>query len=347
MSVRAWQNISNVLGLAVREPQFWWRNTKSLNLAQYASEPLALFYQLMTTLRRAITTPRHAPIPIICIGNLTLGGGGKTPTADYLATALESAGLKPAILSRGYGGSVKAAMKVDTSQHIAQLIGDEPAMLAQRHAVYVGADRHASAILAANDGFEIGIKDDGLQNPSLFHDINILVIDGPRGLGNGSVFPAGPLRERWKVALQRVHIVIMIGDAAPDLEALLASCDAASIPVIQASLKPVRVNPKSVHGFCGIANPEKFYTSLRAAGYTLLSETNFPDHYFLTESDAANLLLKAQGAALMTTEKDAARLKGQSGARGRLSEVAEVLEVRLAPQTDFIPRIIERLKPSA
>lgn len=325
------------------EPNFWWQ-VGGFNLSKIASQPLAWLYRSATLIRRLATRPQRAPIPIVCIGNLTLGGAGKTPCADYLASALASAGMKPAILSRGYGGSVTATQKVDPAQHSAHMVGDEPAMLAQRHAVFVGADRMASARLAAAQGYQIGIKDDGLQNPNLHHDINILVLDGPRGLGNGGVFPAGPLREPWTKALPRIDLVILIGAAAANLAPFLSACRAAQIPIVSAQLRPVATSPKAVHAFCGIANPEKFYATLRGAGYSLLSQTSFPDHHFLTESEAATLLLKARGAPLMTTEKDAVRLVGESGARAKLGELAEVLPVKLAPESDLAALTLARLK---
>ncbi len=327
----------------MREPDFWWQ-VSGFNPGKIVSQPLAWLYRAVTRLRRLLTSPQRAPIPLICIGNLTLGGAGKTPTADYLAQELARAGLKPAILSRGYGGSISIAQKVDLARHSAREVGDEPAMLAQRHAVYVGADRLTSAILAAADGCQIGIKDDGLQNPNLHHDLNILVLDGPRGLGNGAVFPAGPMREAWPTAISRIDIVVLIGAAAPDLEQFLTSCRSAQIPIVAAALQPVSSTPKAVHAFCGIANPEKFYSSLRSAGFNLLSENSFPDHHFLTEREAAQLLLKAQGAPLMTTEKDAVRLIGQSGARGRLAETAEVCPVQLVPACDLMALIQDRLQ---
>lgn len=317
------------------EPQFWQARNHPLSLAL---TPLSLIYRGLEAANRKFTHPQHPGKPIICVGNLTAGGGGKTPTVRWLAEKLSGQDLQPAILSRGYGGQEKGPLKVDTAQHIAAQVGDEPLMLAADYPVYIGADRMQSLRLAVRDGADVLIKDDGFQNPSLAHHFNLIVVDGKTGLGNQRLLPAGPLRQSLDVALAKLDALLVLGEPTHgSLNFLMDAVEAFGKPIfyghVAAAKTKTKAKPKKadrqVYGFCGIAKPKKFRASLEAQGYQLSGFKNFADHYEFTETDAENLL--ALDARLITTEKDMARLLGapSGSARFRLAATTQVLRIAL------------------
>ena len=181
------------------EPRFW---QSAAHPAGLALTPLSWLYGGLERLNRALTQPQHPGKPVICVGNLTAGGGGKTPTVRLVAGWLREAGFAPAVLSRGYGGREKGPLKVDPAVHDAAAVGDEPLMLAAELPVYVCADRGQSLRLAVRDGHDALVKDDGFQNPSMAHHFNLIVVDGATGLGTGRLLPAGPMRQKLAVALK-------------------------------------------------------------------------------------------------------------------------------------------------
>ena len=191
----------------MRDPAFWWRPA---GLASGLLRPLGAVYGAIAGARLA-RPGRNVGIPVICIGNLTLGGAGKTPTAILVAKILAEAGRKPFALSRGYGGSLSGSVMVDPARDRAAEVGDEPLLLAQSVPTVVASDRGAGAIAAFEAGAEILVMDDGFQSPNLQKDLSILVIDGRRGIGNGKVFPAGPLRAPVDAQLRRAKAVLLIG----------------------------------------------------------------------------------------------------------------------------------------
>ena len=192
------------------EPSFWQMRHHPLSLAL---TPLAWLYGGLEAARRRLTHAQHPGKPVICVGNLTAGGAGKTPTVRWLAEKIAAQGHQPAILSRGYGGSEKGPLKVDRQTHHATHVGDEPLMLAADWPVYIGADRMQSLRLAVQDGADVLIKDDGFQNPSLAHHFNLIVVDGASGLGNQRLLPSGPMRQPLSVALERLDALLVIGEA--------------------------------------------------------------------------------------------------------------------------------------
>ncbi len=192
------------------EPSFWQMRHHPLSLAL---TPLAWLYGGLETARRRLTHAQHPGKPVICVGNLTAGGAGKTPTVRWLAEKIAAQGHQPAILSRGYGGSEKGPLKVDRQTHHATHVGDEPLMLAADWPVYIGADRMQSLRRAVQDGADMLIKDDGFQNPSLAHHFNLIVVDGASGLGNQRLLPSGPMRQPLSVALERLDALLVIGEA--------------------------------------------------------------------------------------------------------------------------------------
>lgn len=310
------------------EPRFW--QTKSHPTSLLLS-PVSWLYGGLESLRRKFTHTQHPGKPVICIGNLTAGGAGKTPTVQWLVGALRQEGLSPAVLSRGYGGSEKGPLKVDAAKHCAAQVGDEPLMLAQDAHVYIGADRMASLRLAISDGHDVFVKDDGFQNPHMAHHFNLIVMDGASGIGNARLLPAGPLRQNLSVGLEKLDALLLIG--APrhaSLAPLLERLKAMGKPVFTAHIETTKTGSGAVHGFCGIAKPEKFRASLDAAGYEVKQLTRFADHHNFTEAEATTLL--QSGLPLITTQKDMARLQGAApnSARAQLAARAGTLPVSLS-----------------
>ena len=313
------------------EPRFWQTKSHPTSLCLL---PVSWLYGGLEALRRKFTHAQHPGKPVICVGNLTAGGAGKTPSVQWLLKALRQDGQNPAILSRGYGGSEKGPLKVDAAAHSAIQVGDEPLMLAQDAAVYIGADRMASLRMAVRDGHDVLIKDDGFQNPSMAHHFNLIVLDAASGIGNGRLLPAGPLRQNLSVGLEKLDALLLIGapnQAAlhPSVPPLLEMLKAMGKPIFQAEIGATKTGSGAVHGFCGIAKPEKFRVSLAAQGYEVKQFSSFADHHHFTEADAAKLL-KSE-LPLITTEKDMARLQGAPAgtARAQLAARAETLPIAL------------------
>lgn len=292
----------------MKAPSFWRRppGTLSALLA-----PLGHIYAAATARRLATGQPYRPKIPVICVGNVTAGGSGKTPTALAFAQILRQIGHNPAFISRGYGGSLKGPVKVDPARHAAAEVGDEPLLLARQAPVWIARDRAAAAQQAEKES-SILLLDDGLQNPSIAKDFNILVIDGETGIGNGHCIPAGPLREPLASALKRVQALMIIG--AEDKQNLTAK---ATCPVFRADFIPTNLDElprdKPFLAFAGIGRPEKFYATCRQAGLTLAATRDFPDHHAFTPSNLHTLQSEANrlNAYLLTTEKDRARLPSE------------------------------------
>lgn len=324
------------------EPRFW-QSRKSL--AGMALLPLAAVYGGLEYLRRRFAQPQHPGKPVICVGNLTAGGAGKTPTVRRLMHWLSEDGHTPAILSRGYGGSEKGPLRVDPSLHAASDVGDEPLMLAKDRAVYICADRMAALRLAVADGHDVLVKDDGFQNPQMLHHFNLIVIDAGGGIGNGRLLPAGPLRQPLAAALHRLDAALIVGEPThASLPPLLDELARLQKPVFYGHTDIVpndALTGQRVHGFCGIAKPEKFRASLKANGCDIVGFTTFGDHHNFSEADARKIL--ASDVALVTTEKDMARLQGapHSTARAQLAARTAVLEIDLAiEKEDELRRLI-------
>ncbi len=301
--------------------------------------PLAAAYDALARLRDWGTTPWRAPVPILCVGNLTVGGAGKTPTVLTVAECLKKQGLEVACLSRGYGGRERGPLLVDPDRHRASDVGDEPLLLARVAPTWIARDRRDGARAAIAEGADIVVLDDGLQNPSLRKDLSLVVIDGGYGFGNGRVLPAGPLREPVERGLARAGAVVLIGDDMRGVADMLP----AGLPVLRARLEPddsaLYLRGRSVAAFAGIGRPAKFFQTLRDIGAEVTEVTEFADHHPYTEGEIRRLAETARrrDATLVTTAKDFVRLPGSTrslaiavGVRLRFAE-AEALDRLLAP----------------
>ncbi len=284
----------------MKAPAFWDHDGA---LAQ-ALAPLGHLYALGARCRRQAATPWRAPKPVICVGNLTVGGAGKTPTAIAIARRLTLAGRKPVLVSRGYRGRLAGPVRVDPSVHSATEVGDEPLLLARAAATVVAKDRLAGIHAALDFGADSVVLDDGFQDPRLAHDLALVVVDGGAGFGNGRVIPAGPLREPVADGLARADAVIVVGDGDVAIDR----------PVLRARLVPddasLRFRGRKVLAFAGIGRPEKFFATLAEIGADVVATRGFADHHAYDEDDAARLVEDAarQAAEPVTTRKDWVRL---------------------------------------
>jgi tetraacyldisaccharide 4'-kinase len=296
----------------MQAPKFWYR---SRSWQAVLLSPLGALYAWATVRRQKNVRPTRVDIPVICIGNLNVGGTGKTPTTIAIAQMLISRDIAVQIVSRGYGGSLQAVTQVDPRIHTADETGDEPLLTAAFAPTWVANERVAGARAAQNAGADVILLDDGFQDPSLAKDLSIVIVDATRGFGNGCCLPAGPLREPVDVGLKRADAVISIGEPEAQSQFRKRSADQMGhIAHITASLKPIEMGMPWAEGrylaFAGIGDPEKFFATLRGLGAPLVRTVALDDHQKLAHPMIQRLMKEAQSmnAQLVTTEKDAARL---------------------------------------
>jgi len=335
----------------MREPDFWWRRP---GLWSALLAPAGAIYGAVAR-KRMDGAGAPAGVPVICVGNFTLGGSGKTPTAIAIAELLSQAGMRPVLLSRGYGGMILGPVTVDSQRHTSAEVGDEPLLLANAGVTVVSQDRVAGAQAARSAGADVLVMDDGLQNASLGKDFTLAVVDGRRGVGNAKVFPAGPLRAPLNAQFARINALLVIGGNA-GAAGLDREIRARRLPVFHGVLEPDRTSlaPLSAHAvlaFAGIGDPEKFFTTLETAGVNVKERRAFPDHHRYSAEEAGALIMQAerQGLRLVTTAKDHARIGGDP-AIAALAARAHVIPVRLqvkeeAAWRDIILRAAKRINP--
>ena len=307
----------------MREPGFWHRPS---SFASRLLMPLGALYGAVAA-RRLQREGFDAGVPVLCVGNYHVGGAGKTPMVLALAKILRDLGETPVVLSRGYGGRLRGPIKVDPERHAAVDVGDEPLMLARTVPVVVARDRIDGVALARSQGASVILMDDGFQNPAISKDASLIVIDGDRGLGNGRVFPAGPLRAPLPPQLARTDALIVVGDGAA-ARPVAAAIAALGRPVLSARFRAdasaASLNGKRVLAFAGIGDPVRFFGTLRASGIETVRERAFADHHPYTQAEIEALIAEARRDALtlVTTEKDLARLR----VGGQLAPYAQGIE---------------------
>jgi tetraacyldisaccharide 4'-kinase len=275
----------------------------------------------------------RAPVPVVCVGNFVVGGAGKTPMALALAKIARSRGLRPGFLTRGYGGEEAGPLMVDPRVHAPERVGDEALLLAAAAPTVVARDRPAGATLLAESGIDFIVMDDGFQNPSLAKNFSIIAVDAEVGVGNGMVFPAGPLRAPLKTQLRLADALVVIGDGAA-ADPLIRAAARAGRAVLRARLKPMRVKEwrkTPILAYAGIGRPEKLFASLAEIQAPVAKTMAFADHHRYTEVEAKRLMAHADAAGLrlVTTEKDLARLTGATGAVGMLRDRSDAFAVSL------------------
>lgn len=335
-----------VSSVPVREPPWWYGSPRWPGALL---QPVSAIYGFLAQ-RRLRRAPRErVRLPVVCVGNFTAGGTGKTPLAIHLAKSLSGWGYHPVFLTRGYGGRGGAPRLVDLARDTSAEVGDEALLLARHAPVIVAADRvaGASAIRQAIASASLIIMDDGLQNPHLAKDAIVAVVDGARGFGNGRVIPAGPLRAPLEAQFDLADVIVVNGGGsrAAQLTAELRSC--VHVPVLRCQAAPM-IDPDALRGrrllaFCAIGNPERFRVLLEKAGAEVVAWRTFPDHHLFTPREAQALLRDAAalGVELMTTEKDRVRLTGYSGVLGELAKQVHTLPITLQFEGNDDERLID------
>lgn len=291
----------------LKAPKFWYQKKDTyLSNCLY---PLSLLFGFGTKIRNILSTTNKGPLPIICVGNIVVGGAGKTPVALKIGKLLIKAGYKPGFISKGYAGLIKNSTLVK-SWHSAKSIGDESILLSEVANTWVGVDRINSARLAKEKNSNCLIMDDGFQNPTIYKDFSIIVINASQEFGNKRVMPSGPLRESIKRGLSRSNLVIVIGDPSHELKQLIPK----NIPIVKAKFEIKNENKnfkgQNIIAFAGIAYPEKFFQSLTDEGAKIFKKITFPDHHIYSENDLLSLaeIANKKKSILVSTKKDFVRI---------------------------------------
>lgn len=304
----------------MKTPKYWQSNSEISKILQ----PLGKIYAMLTWLRIKIIKPKKVDIPVICIGNITAGGTGKTPVAISLAKMLINDVYHPFFVTRGYGGRLQNVV-VNNKKHLAKDVGDEPLLLSKQAPVVVNANRYQGAQLALKNGADMIIMDDGFQNPKLYKDLSFLVFDGNYGVGNGKIIPAGPLRETFEQGIKRADALLILGKDKHNLSK--KSGKKVFFGHIETNNTVVATN-KDVLAFAGIGHPQKFYHSLKEIGFNVVKTIDFPDHHFYTRSELQSIIDQAKklNAEIYTTGKDYVKIPNSLQAQIKVLEITVVWE---------------------
>lgn len=297
-------------------PAWWYENTPMHRLIRFSLTPLSYLYGFVVLIEQKRKNTYKSPLKVICIGNYTAGGAGKTPTAILISEILTQMGEKVCFLSRGYGGCIRGPHLLNIQTDKPETVGDEPLLLARHAPVMIAADRGEGArAIESQTNATVIVMDDGFQNAGLHKDVSMIVVDGKTGLGNGQSLPAGPLRGFLRPQIARTDIFLSTrrGTKTGALEKIAQN---RGIPFIQGRIKTSQTMTDWIHGkklvaFTGIGLPEKFYATLKQAGGRLVETRSFPDHHLYTQEDAKQILAVLNnhpGAYLVTTEKDQAKI---------------------------------------
>ncbi|ESZ63958.1 tetraacyldisaccharide 4'-kinase [Mesorhizobium sp. L103C119B0] len=329
--------------MASEAPPFWW---EAPDWRVFALSPLSAVYGIVAGRRMHRAVREKIDAPVLCVGNFTVGGSGKTPIAIALAKQARRMQLNPGFLSRGHGGSFAQPHVVDASHDAAKHVGDEPLLLAEHAPVAVSPNRAAGAkLLMEAHGCDFLIMDDGFQSARIHIDYALVVVDARYGIGNGRVIPGGPLRANIVDQLVFTDGLLKMGEGAA-ADQVVRQAARAGRPIFEAHAEPAakeRFAGRRFLAFAGIGHPEKFFDTLRGSGAEVALSRSFPDHHFYAPDELAELAATARrdGLGLVTTAKDAARLRHGAAPADFLAELA-VLEIDATFELDTVPeRIID------
>jgi len=330
----------------MQAPAWWWQ-TPPVPVAR-ALLPAALIYGWVARTRRGCSRAPGHKVPVVCVGNLVVGGAGKTPATLAIADRLAATGLTVHFATRGYGGRLAGPVRVDPARHTFKDVGDEALLLARHAPTWVASNRGVG-VQAAADGAHVVVMDDGFQNPSVRSDLAFVVIDAGQGFGNGLVLPAGPMRERARDGLARASCVVLVGPAQP-ASAVAEAVKQSGARVLNANLLtriPPALAGQRLLAFAGIGRPDKFFAGLKAAGGTLCEARAFADHHPFSEREIEDLIADAErlGAKLVTTEKDAVRLPEWAASRVGVAQ-AELVWSEPAELDLILNELVARPQPT-
>ena len=296
-------------------PKFWYEDSIKSKIKSIILFPLSILWIFFTRFKFSFTKVYKSKLKVVCIGNLTVGGTGKTPYAIYTFKILKELGYNPVFLTRGYKGTCKGPIEVDNS-HTFKDIGDEAMLLSKIGTTIISKNRSLGAefIEKHKKKFNVIIMDDGLQNNQLKHDIRFLLIDKKLKFGNKFCLPAGPLRQTLKFGMKGIDRIVLSGNNEINNINLFKIY---KIPIIETKTKVInspKIQNKKIFAFCGLGNPSKFFQTLHENGYNVSFTKSFPDHYNYNYHDINNLILtaKKQNLELITTEKDYVKINNKN-----------------------------------
>ncbi len=300
--------------MIIKTPKFWFKNKNEINSLFFTLKPLSKIWEFATQFRLSNGMWEKMPIPVICVGNITVGGSGKTPVTMALQLLLKDMGIKACVISRGYGGKIKYPHYVNKNDTFDK-VGDEPIILSKKGEVIVSKIKRDGIIKAFKDGFDIVLLDDGYQNSKINKDLSLVVVDSEILFGNEMIFPLGPLREPIKSGLSRADAIIFVGNKCKINTSKIEKLNREyQVKVVEGFINEKTIlkknQNKKVLAFCGIAFPNKFFKSLKNIGYEVIKTKVFPDHYHYNLKDIIKLknCAKNYELKLITTEKDIVRI---------------------------------------
>ncbi|MEP9371217.1 tetraacyldisaccharide 4'-kinase [Mesorhizobium sp. KR1-2] len=322
--------------MASEAPPFWWERP---DWRAYALWPFSALYGLVASRLMLSARRERFDLPVLCVGNFTVGGSGKTPVAIALAREARRMGLRPGFLSRGHGGNFGQPHIVDAHHDSAKHVGDEPLLLAEHAPVAVTPSRAAGAKLLLEQGCDFLIMDDGFQSAHIHFDYALLVVDARYGIGNGHVIPGGPLRAPLVQQMRFADAVLKMGEGTA-ADGIVRKASRAGKAVFEAVARPRDAEAFAggrFLAFAGIGHPEKFFDTVARAGGTVVRKRSFGDHHVYEKDELDDLvaMAKAEGLELVTTAKDAARLRHDAPQgfldRLRVLEIDAAFDLKHAP----------------
>ena len=298
----------------MKTPLFWFNPPAQPGIWPRLLHPLSILWRVLSDRRQKKGKHLRVSVPVICVGNINVGGTGKTPTVIKLISVLNELGIEAHVISRGYGGSAEGPLRVDELNHTASDVGDEPLLIAAFGPCWVSRDRSLGAEAAIATGAQVLILDDGMQNSDLIKDFTIMVVDTGVGFGNGRLLPAGPLRQSVGDGVLAADMVLSIGQHFAQQEFARRFKSTHAVLQLTGVLEPLQTgmlwHDIRAFAFAGIGRPKKFFETLRGTGASVVMTRSFGDHEILSGKLLQRMEFEAAkvGAQLVTTEKDAVRL---------------------------------------